>query len=595
MKLSFVFLLGVALIEWEAGLTQTAKTYSWWNPAGNEFPVVEGQAWPQVMKGNYYRLPARAEKAVRPEVWDLAHNSAGLAISFKTNSPEIVVKYKVSGAVSFAHMPATGVSGVDLYAVGKDGQQLWCRGAYSFNDTIVYSFKGLDENDSLNPFHSKGGEYTLYLPLYNTITWLNIGTLDGYTFAPSPLRKEKPVVVYGTSIAQGGCASRPGMAWPAIVGRKFDRPVINLGFSGNGRLEKEIVALCAEIDPKIYVMDCFPNLTGASFSLQEIKNRVVNSVAILRKAHQHTPILFVEHAGFGDAPVNAGNRNRVDNINKLLEETIKELKNKGATNISILTKDELGLGFDAMVDGIHPTDLGMQQYADAFEKKAREILHEPVGDVSTTKPCTQNRDANTYDWKTRHSEVLALNTGNLPPIIFVGNSITHYWGGQPVAPVARGKDSWRKFIEPHQVRNLGFGWDRIENVLWRVYHDEMDGYAAKQIVFMIGTNNLDFNTDNEIVEGLKFLLSATKVKQPKSPILLLGIYPRANHEKRIAQLNEHIAALAKSIHVRYADPGKFLLGRDGKINPDFFTNDGVHPNGGGYNEVGRRLEPLLVK
>ena len=159
--------------------------------------------------------------------------SAGLAISFKTNSPEIVIKYKVSGAVSFAHMPATGVSGVDLYAVGKDGQQLWCRGAYSFNDTIVYSFKGLDENDSLNPFHSKGGEYTLYLPLYNTITWLNIGTLDGYTFAPSPLRKEKPVVVYGTSIAQGGCASRPGMAWPAIVGRKFDRPVINLGFSGN--------------------------------------------------------------------------------------------------------------------------------------------------------------------------------------------------------------------------------------------------------------------------------------------------------------------------------------------------------------------------
>jgi lysophospholipase L1-like esterase len=557
--------------------------------------VLEGQAWPQEMKGNYYRLPARAEKVVRLEVWNLAHNSAGLAISFKTNSPEIVVRYQVSGGVSFPHMPATGVSGVDLYAVGKDGQQLWCRGAYSFNDTIVYRFKGLDENDSLNPFHPKGGEYTLYLPLYNTITWLNIGTVDGYTFVPSPLRKEKPVVVYGTSIAQGGCASRPGMAWPAIAGRKFDRPVINLGFSGNGRLEKEIVALSAEIDAKIYVMDCFPNLTGAQFSLQEIKNRIVNSVDILRKAHQHTPILFVEHAGFGDAPVNAGNRNSVNSINKLLEETIEELKKKGATNIFILTRDELGLDFDAMVDGIHPTDLGMQQYADAFEKKARKILHEPVGNLSTTKPCTQNRDANTYDWKTRHSQVLALNAENPPSIIFVGNSITHYWGGQPVAPVVRGEESWRKFIEPHGVRNLGFGWDRIENVLWRVYHDEMDGYSAKQIVFMIGTNNLQFNSDKEIVGGLKFLIAATKVKQPKSSILLLGIYPRANHEKRIAQLNEQIAALAKSIHVHYADPGKFLLGGDGKINPDFFTNDGVHPNGRGYDVVGQRIEPLLIK
>jgi lysophospholipase L1-like esterase len=595
MKISFAVLLGIMLVQSNVTVAQTSKEYTWWNPAGNEFPVLQGQAWPQELKGNYYRLPPRAEKTVRPEVWNLSRNSAGLAVSFKTNSPEIVVKYKVSGDISFPHMPATGVSGVDLYAVGKDGQQLWCKGSYSFNDTIVYRFKSFDENDSLNPFHPKGGEYTLYLPLYNTITWLNIGVVTNYTFTPSPLRKEKPIVVYGTSIAQGGCASRPGMAWPAIVGRKFDRPVINLGFSGNGRLEKELVELCGEIDAKIFVMDCFPNLTGTQFPLQEIKSRIVNSVNILRKAHPLTPILFVEHTGFGDAAVNAGTRNSVNDINKLLEETIPELKAKGATNIFVLTKDELGLSFDGMVDGIHPTDLGMQQYADGFEKKVRGILHEPVGDVSTKRPRTQNRDANTYDWKTRHEQVLTLNAENPPSILFIGNSITHYWGGEPLAPVVRGEDSWKKFIEAHNVRNLGFGWDRVENVLWRVYHDELDGYAAKQVVFMIGTNNLQFNSDGEIVEGLKFLLSATRARQPNSSILLLGIYPRVNHEKRIAQINERIAALAKLIHVRYADPGKSLLGRDGKINPDFFTNDGVHPNARGYNEVGQRLGPLLEK
>lgn len=593
MKLSFVILLGFLLSQSKAGVAQSEKEYSWWNPADNDYPVLEGQAWPQEMKGNYYRLPGRAEKLVRQEVWDLAHNAAGLAISFKSNSPEIIVKYQVSGSISFPHMPATGVSGVDMYAVGKDGQRLWCKGSYSFKDTIVYKFKSFDANDSLNPFHPKGGEYTLYLPLYNTVTWLNIGVVSGYTFTPSPLRKEKPIVVYGTSIVQGGCASRPGMAWPAIVERSFDRPVINLGFSGNGRLEKELVELCGEIDAKIYVMDCFPNLTGTEFSLQEIKNRIVNSVDILRKAHPLTPILFIEHAGFGDAAINPGTRNVVNDINKMAEQTIGELKAKGAKNIFVLTKDELGLGFEATVDGIHPTDLGMSKYAAAFEKKAREILHEPVGVLSTTRPCTQNRDANTYDWKTRHDEVLALNAQEPPQVLFIGNSITHYWGGKPAAPVVRGADSWTKFIEPHGVRNLGFGWDRIENVLWRVYHDELDGYSAKQIVFMIGTNNLQFNSDKEIVEGLQFLLSAARTKQPKSSILLLGIYPRVNHEARIAQLNQRIAMLAKAVHVQYADPGKSLLKSDGKINPGFFTTDGVHPNERGYEEVGQRLAPLL--
>lgn len=89
---------------------------------------------------------------------------------------------------------------------------------------------------------------------------MQVGVPGNALFNPMAIREEKPIVVYGTSIAQGGCASRPGMAWPALVGRKLDRPLINLGFSGNGRLEKEVIDLIAEIDAKVYVLDCLPNL-----------------------------------------------------------------------------------------------------------------------------------------------------------------------------------------------------------------------------------------------------------------------------------------------------------------------------------------------
>jgi GDSL-like Lipase/Acylhydrolase family len=99
--------------------------------------------------------------------------------------------------------------------------------------------------------------------LYNSVQWMEIGIQEGTLFNPLPTRKEKPIVVYGTSIAQGGCASRPGMAWPAILGRKLDRPLINLGFSGNGRLEKEVIDLMIEIDAKLFVLDCLPNLDAS--------------------------------------------------------------------------------------------------------------------------------------------------------------------------------------------------------------------------------------------------------------------------------------------------------------------------------------------
>ncbi len=576
----------------QATLVYSQKiNYAWWNPAKNQFPVIEGQASSEVKNPNPYdRLPSKAEKTVRADVWDLSHNSAGLMLCFKSNADQIIVRYKVTGEKAMPHMPATGVSGVDLYAISTDGKWLWCAGRYTMGDTIEYRFTGLTPNDT---YHQKGREYRLYFPLYNSVQWLEVGTPEGTMFSPLPTRKEKPIVVYGTSIAQGGCASRPGMAWPAIVGRKLDRPLINLGFSGNGRLEKEVIDLIGEIDAKLYVLDCLPNLSASDATKSEqVIDLIKKSVIELQLKNPSTPILLVDHSGFSDEAVNSSNKMSSIALNQAQRVAFEQLKSEGHNNLYLLSKEEIGLSMEATVDGIHPNDFGMQEYAIAYEKIIRTILHEPSGEYGTTQPIIQNRDAKVYDWDNRHQEILSSNKIKPPRIIFLGNSITHFWGGDPKTSIINGADSWNQWMEPLGVRNFGYGWDRIENVLWRVYHDELSGYEAAQVVILIGTNNITFNSDKEIIEGLRFLVQAIKDRQPKADILLMGIYPRRKDEEKIAVLNQGIVNVSGVMNVRYLDAGKVLLNEDGKINETLFT-DGLHPNAEGYRKLAQQMAPYL--
>ena len=258
--------------------SQNASTLRWWNPAQHDFPVIEGQAWPQEVQASYDRFPERAEGKVAKNVWGLSSQSAGLMIRFRSNAEKIIIRYgtkwdrEADGPqkdFGMNHMPATGVSGVDLYAIDSEGKELWCAARRNFSDTISYRYEGLNPNDR---FHKLGREYRLYLPLYNQVTWLEIGVDEATHFKPLPVRKEKPIVVYGTSIAQGACASRPGMAWTAILGRKMDRPLMNLGFSGSGRLEQPVIDLVGEIDAKIYILDCMPNLSADAWEWIGIEN-----------------------------------------------------------------------------------------------------------------------------------------------------------------------------------------------------------------------------------------------------------------------------------------------------------------------------------
>ena len=131
-------------------------------------------------------------------------------------------------------------------------------------------------------------------------------------------------------------------------------------------------------------------------------------------------------------------------------------------------------------------------------------------------------------------------------------------------------------------------------MLWRIYHDELDGFEAEQVVLMIGTNNEHLNTDEEILSGLEMVINAIKERQPKARLLLLGLFPRVDKEERMRNLNTGIAELASSKNVDFTDIGGVLLGKDNKIDESLFS-DGLHPNAKGYRKVGKILKQILEK
>lgn len=570
---------------------QIVKEYTTWNPAKDALQVLEGQAWPSDVKSFYDRLPAKAEAIVRKPVWDLSRNSAGLQLRFQTNADEIIVKYMVSGQHQMPHMPATGVSGIDLYAKTIDGKWSWAAGKYAFGDTIVYRFTNLSTNDQ----HVKDHEYNLYLPLYNSVKWMEISYPKQSSFKPLKSNSEKPIVVYGTSIAQGGCASRPGLAWTNILQRKLDRPIINLAFSGNGRLEDELIDMISGIDANLFVLDCLPNLTGVYVTNGELHKRLVNAVVALQAKKPGIPILLTEHDGFTDEGMNPQRKKDYQDPNKVMTEVIDSLWKAGVKNIYRLTKEEINQDIESTVDGTHPNDIGMMHYAEAYEKKIKSILLNNQGKSSTTIPVTQRRDASTYDWETRHNQIIQYTKENQPSIAFIGNSITHFWGGNPASSRINGKQTWEKYFGSKQVVNMGFGWDRIENVLWRVYHGELDNFSPEQIVLMIGTNNLQMNTNEEIIEGLQLLINAIKLKQPKAKLIMMGILPRRGMEERIVEVNKLIKRISAKEKINYADAGKSLVqGADNKIEEPLFS-DGLHPNEKGYDKIGAFIERKLKK
>jgi len=323
---------------------------------------VEGKGWSETAR-YYDRLPAKAEGVVRKPVWNLSRHSAGMAALFETDAPKIMARYRLhSGSLAMSHMPATGVSGVDLYGRDEKGHWGWIGvsrpGAQDVTATLA---------DGLLPGNRM---YMLYLPLYNGVESLEIGVPEGAAFQPVAPRSTKPIVYYGTSIAHGACASRPGMAFLAILGRWFDCPVINLAFSGNGRMDAEVADLLAELDASVFVIDCLPNMDGTA-----VAERTEPLVHRLREAHPETPIVLVEDRTYANTPFLPSRRQRHDSSRAALRDAYKRLTAAGVENLHYVEGENL-LGDDgeATTDSSHPSDLGMMRMAEALAPVLEPLL-----------------------------------------------------------------------------------------------------------------------------------------------------------------------------------------------------------------------------
>ncbi len=245
-----------------------------------------------------------------------------------------------------------------------------------------------------------------------------------------------------------------------------------------------------------------------------------------------------------------------------------------------------------------PLGRAIRARAFAGDEESAVAVIDGRGEPSTLVEVTQNRDWKSYDWVRRHEAIVQLMKTRNPQLVFLGDSITHFFGGEPADAKLRGASVWDKYYGQRQAMNIGYGWDRTENVLWRLRHGEIDGISPKVVVVMIGTNNTGINTAPEIAAGIAAICDELHARLPKTKILLLGIFPRGAKPNpgrdKLAEINRIIAKLDGQRNVTYLDIGPVFVEPDGSILPEIM-NDYLHPTEAGYERWSAAMEPTLKK
>ncbi len=324
---------------------------------------VEGRILPEQGRKRWFdRFPGNAEDALDKAVWSLSRHSAGMMVRFKTDATAIHVHYKLlSSNLAMPHMPATGVSGIDLYGKDSDGKWRWVQVVKPASQEI--------KTELVSGLAPGFREYAAYLPLYNGVEFLSIGVPTGSKFE-SLQPRSKPIVFYGTSITHGACASRPGMVHTAILGRRFDMPVVNLGFSGNGKMHPEVGDYLTQVDAAVYVIDCLPNMNA-----QMVEERCVPLVKQIRARKPNTPIVLVEDRRNTNSWILPARDAHHTANHAALKKAFETLQSESVSNVYYISGDSLyGTDSDGATDGSHASDLGFFRQADVFEPVLREAM-----------------------------------------------------------------------------------------------------------------------------------------------------------------------------------------------------------------------------
>lgn len=334
-----------------------------WNSV--ERKMVFGKGWKD-KTDLFGRLPDYAKNMVPADVWTLSQHSTGMSVRFKTNSNSIHARWALGiDQLALPHMPATSVSGLDLYSRTDGGNWRWVGVGRPETYPIVESCL----NYGLPNIYR---EYLLYLPLHNIVTQLEIGVDSSADFEfIMPNNFHKPIVYYGTSIVHGIAASRAGICHASAISRNLNQPLINLGFSGRGKMELSLATLLEEIDSSLYILDCLPNMPPTV--LEKHAAPFINHLATARPS---TPILLLEDRSYANAWTVEALQSRNYESRRILRQVYETFKTARDNTIYYLEGDSL-LGHDseATVDGSHPNDIGFSRLAKIMTPIVTEILN----------------------------------------------------------------------------------------------------------------------------------------------------------------------------------------------------------------------------
>lgn len=332
-----------------------------WIPSGDPRFEVNGLPFYRENEGRLWRLPARAEGTVPTAVWNLARCPSGGRIRFRSNTEALAIRLTYPSLPGMRNMHAFGQAGVDAYVDGEYLASVAPRGA---TEVEAFFFRDLE---------SRYREITLYLPLYLGVTVHAIGLVPGSEILPpAPFAIPDPVVFYGTSITQGGCASRPGNSYQAILARSLNLDFVNFGFSGSGKGEPEVARLIAEVTASCFVMDMAQN----SPSVEALEAVYLPFIRILRERHPVKPIICITPIySTTELPGSAVEKN-YPAMRDVIRRAVAALSAGGDMNLYLVEGYSL-LGpsdGDGLVDGAHPNDLGFQRIADRLEPLIRVTL-----------------------------------------------------------------------------------------------------------------------------------------------------------------------------------------------------------------------------
>jgi len=298
------------------------------------------------------RLPVSILPDTNPGVRSLAYCTSGGALRFKTDAAEIALRAELSSGSDMNHMPRTGSSGFDLFVgAGKDRRFLSNIPPAVNTTTVEGVFKGYQR--------PRMREYTLYFPLYNGVKSVSLGFAPGATIErPSRYAIENPIVFYGASITQGGCASRPGNAFSHLLGRWLDADFVNLGFSGSSRGEGVIADAINSLDMSVLCID---------YDQGEIEEFEANHEAFFLRIREKNPALPIIIIAKRDPKPNYERED--DGLVRRIEiirRTYSNAVSKGDKNVYFIGNGDL-FSCDhrdaCTVDGVHPNDYGFVQMA----------------------------------------------------------------------------------------------------------------------------------------------------------------------------------------------------------------------------------------